>query len=153
MRRWIGPVAVAGVLALVALLAVLALAPRPAPTRAAQVGALAAELRCPDCQGLSVAESRTGAAAAIRTEIDAQLAAGRTPDEVRRHFVDRYGDWILLRPASPLAWLVPVAGIVLAVAVLAAWLLRRRGRSVAPEAAVDEATRRRLDDEAEALDA
>jgi cytochrome c-type biogenesis protein CcmH/NrfF len=118
-----------------------------------QVESLAAELRCPDCQALSVAESRTAASLAIRREIAAQLGAGRTADEVRRHFVDRYGEWILLRPASPLAWLVPLATIAVGGAVLA-WWLRRRGRDApAPSPPVDEATRRRLDEEREALDA
>ena len=48
-------------------LLVEALAP-PAPlTRAEQAVQIAGELRCPDCQALSVAESQTAAAAAIPT--------------------------------------------------------------------------------------
>ncbi len=148
MRSWIGPLAIAAVLAMVGLIAALA-APRPADP----VGALAAELRCPDCQALSVAESRTAASVAIRREIAAQLAAGRTDDEVRRHFVDRYGEWILLRPASPLAWLLPIVAVVAAGAGLAWWLRRRDGTTLPPSPPLDEATRRRLDEETEALDA
>ena len=48
-----------------------------------------------------MAESHTAAADAIRLEIAEQLAAGRSVDEVRQHFVDRYGQWILLQPADP----------------------------------------------------
>lgn len=152
MSRWVAPLALGAVLALVAIVVLLA-PPLAPPSRGGAAAALMAELRCPDCQGLSVAESRTAAAAAIRAEIDAQLAAGRTPDEVRRHFVDRYGEWILLRPASPLAWLVPLAAVGAAAVLLGVWLLRRRGAPAAAPPAVDAETRRRLADESEALDA
>ena len=145
-----GPVAVAAVLALAGIVALFTVT---GSGDASPAQALAAELRCPDCQALSVAESRTAAANAIRTEISAQLAAGRTPAEVRRHFVDRYGEWILLRPASPVAWLLPLAAIAAAVALLAAWLLRRGGPQAPPPPALDEPTRRRLADETDSLDA
>ena len=87
MRTWIGPLAVAAVLALGGILAVATI---NAPPAASTAQALAAELRCPDCQALSVAESRTAAANAIRSEIATQLAAGRTADEVQRDFVTRH---------------------------------------------------------------
>lgn len=149
MRAWIGPLAVAAVLALGGILAVATINAPPAGSTAQ---ALAAELRCPDCQALSVAESRTAAANAIRSEIAAQLAAGRSADEVRQHFVDRYGEWILLRPAAPLAWLLPVVATVAAVALLGLWLWRRRSAPVPAPLPVDEATRQRLAREAESLD-
>ena len=149
MRQWAGPVAIAAVLALGGILLTVA-----SPRGGDPAAMLAAELRCPDCQALSVAESRTAAAAAIRAEIGEQLAAGRSAAEIRQHFVDRYGQWILLRPASPLAWLLPLAGILVALALLGAWLLRtRRPAAAIVTPAVDEATRRRLADEAESLDA
>lgn len=116
------------------------------------VHALASELRCPDCQALSVAESRTAASVAIRREIASQLAAGRSADEVRRYFVDRYGEWILLRPASPLAWLVPILAVAAAGAALAWWLRRRDATTRPVPPPVDAATRRRLAEETEALD-
>lgn len=148
MTRWIGPIALAAALALVAIAILLA----PAP-RISTADAVAAELRCPDCQALSVAESRTAAAAAIRREIAAQLAAGRTPDAVRQYFVDRYGQWILLRPASPLVWVAPLVTVAAAAGLLGWWLLRPRTAAPRAGAPVDEATRRRLADESEALDA
>ncbi|HEX2222108.1 MAG TPA: cytochrome c-type biogenesis protein CcmH, partial [Candidatus Limnocylindria bacterium] len=116
--------AAAVLLAIAGIVAYRAVVP-PAPGEGASAARLAAELRCPDCQGLSVAESRTAAADAIRAEIQRQLAAGRTPAEIREHFVGRYGEWILLAPRDPIAWLVPLA-------VLAAAAGRRRARSHAP---------------------
>jgi cytochrome c-type biogenesis protein CcmH len=73
-----------------------------------------------------VAESQTAAAAAIRSQIVAQLDAGRTPAQIRAYFVARYGDWILLAPSSPLAWWIPPLVVLLGTAILAWWLARGR---------------------------
>lgn len=152
MSRWLVPIGVAAVLALtgVALVNGLGVA---APTRAEQAQRLAAELRCPDCAGLSVAESTSASAAAIRAEIDAQLAAGSTADQVRRHFVERYGEWILLSPSAPVAWLLPVLAVLAGLLGLAIWLVRRRAPSAAPAASPSAIDLQRVRDEAEALDA
>ena len=75
--------AVAALLALGGLVVIELLRPAAAPTPAEQARQIAAELRCPDCQALSVAESETAAAADIRRQIVEQLAAGRTPAQVR----------------------------------------------------------------------
>lgn len=151
MRRQLPAVALGALLALVAILTLLWLAPAGASV-AARTDALAAELRCPDCQGLSVADSQTASAREIRRQIDDLVASGATDAEVRAHFVDRYGEWILLAPVSPIAWITPFAALALAVAALVTWLVRRRPAHAAA-ATVDEATRRRMHDEAEALDA
>lgn len=153
MRRWLLPLALAGVVALVAL-ALVTVIMAPPPTQAEQAGRLSSELRCPDCAGLSVAESTTQSAAAIRAEIGEQLASGATPEQVKQHFVERYGQWILLSPTSPLAWWLPVGGVLVAGGLLAAWLLRRPAR-VAPDSTAepDAASLARIREEAEALDA
>lgn len=151
MRRQLPVVALGALLALVAILALLWLAPAVA-SDAERTDALAAELRCPDCQGLSVADSQTASAREIRRQIDELVASGATDAGVRARFVARYGEWILLAPTSPLAWALPFVALALGVAALVTWLVRRR--PAPPTAnAVDEATRRRLHDEADALDA
>lgn len=154
MRRIGLPLAVALVIVVGIALGVATLGGAPL-TRAEQAAQLAGELRCPDCQALSVAESRTTAASAIRAEIDEQLAAGRSMDEVRDHFVARYGEWILLSPRSALPWLVPVVGLLAGVAGLLLWLGRTRRAAPGPTAGPHptEEDRQRVRDEAEALDA
>ena len=151
MKRQLPVVALGALLALVAILALMWLAPSVA-SDAERTDALAADLRCPDCQGLSVADSQTAAAREIRRQIDDLVASGATDAEVRAHFVDRYGEWILLAPSSSAAWILPFAALALGVAALVTWLARRRPAPVAAKA-LDEATRRRLHDEADALDA
>jgi cytochrome c-type biogenesis protein CcmH/NrfF len=143
----------AALLALGALVLVDALSPAAPLTQSEQAAQIAGELRCPDCQALSVAESQTAAAAAIRREIVALLEAGNTPARVRQHFVDRYGEWILQAPRSPLVWLLPAAAVLLGIGLLGWWL--GRGRSVVPPAAppVGDPIRDRIRDEVEQLDA
>jgi cytochrome c-type biogenesis protein CcmH len=152
MRRFALPIAMAALLALGALVLFDALGPAPARTQGEQAAQIAAELRCPDCQSLSVAESQTAAAAAIRREIVTLLQAGQTPEQVRQHFVERYGEWILLSPGSPLVWLVPGAAVLLGIGALG-WWLRRGGSRTAPSTRPpSDATRDQIRDELEQLD-
>lgn len=153
MRRLALPIAVAALLALGALVLIDLLGPTPALTQAEQAQQIAGELRCPDCQSLSVAESQTAAAAAIRRQIVSLLAAGDTPEQVRRHFIDRYGEWILLTPSTPLAWVLPAAALLLGTGVLAWWLRRGRSATVSVPAPPSDGVRSRIRDEVEQLDA
>lgn len=152
MMRLALPIALAALLALGGLVVLELVGPASPPTQAEQARRIAAELRCPDCQALSVAESETAAAAAIRRQIVEQLAAGQSPDQIRAYFVARYGEWILLAPPSPFAWWIPAAALVVGVGVLACWL--RRGRApVAPVTPLAPRIRDQIHDEVEQLDA
>ena len=154
MRSWLPAIAVGGALALMSVLVVIVTQPRPDSTPAERADALARELRCPDCQGLSVADSPTSSAQEIRRQIDELVADGASADEVRAYFVARYGEWILLAPSSPLVWIIPFAVVVGAAGVLGAWLKARRGRSPPPPpSGISPELRQRLREEAEALDA
>ena len=125
-RLWL---ALAAAVVVVALAAVFAPGGRGGDTPDERVRDIASELRCPVCQNLSVADSPSRLAGEMRSEIESQLEAGRTPDEVRAFFVERYGEWVLLAPTREglnlLPWLVPVVGVVLGVG-LWVYLLRRR---------------------------
>lgn len=153
MSRWLPAAALGGILALGAMVVLLALGSLNSASAAQRADALARELRCPDCQGLSVADSPTRAAREIRRQIGELIADGRSDQEVRQHFVARYGEWILLAPSSPLVWLVPFAVLLGGATALGIWL-RSGARSTAPSRpALDDEERRRLREEAEALDA
>jgi cytochrome c-type biogenesis protein CcmH/NrfF len=97
-------------------------AARPDPAHS-----IAAGLLCPACQGESVAQSQSPMAAAMRDTIAQQLAAGRSPAQIRQYFVDRYGPGIRTDPPRGglglVLWLVPLA--VLALLTYLAWQTRR----------------------------
>jgi cytochrome c-type biogenesis protein CcmH len=152
MRPWILPVALGLAAALVTLGVFLLVRDGPALPEA-RAASLAAELRCPDCQGLSVADSPTRSAREIRAQIDELIVAGATDDEVRAHFVARYGEWVRLAPSAPAVWLIPFAVVAVAGISLIAWLGSRRPASPTEPERLSDEERRRLHEEAEALDA
>ena len=152
MSSWAWTVGIGLSLALVAAVAVLAFGATGTRTDAERVDALAAELRCPDCQGLSVADSPTRSAQEMRRQIDELVAGGASDAEVRQHFTARYGEWIRLAPSAPAVWVIPFAAVIAGAVALFAWLSRRRDQ-VEPGTPIDADERRRLHDEAEALDA
>jgi cytochrome c-type biogenesis protein CcmH len=135
----------AALLAALAVLAVgLAWSARPQPlTPSERVDRIAAELRCPVCQGLSVQDSPSETARSMRALVAQRVAEGETDDQIRDEFRRSYGDWILLSPPllspSGLVWLVPLAAVV-----IGGWIALGRARAPAPAGAgpTDEQLRR-----------
>jgi cytochrome c-type biogenesis protein CcmH/NrfF len=100
---------------------------------AALTRSVAAQLRCPVCQGLSLADSPSELALEMKDVVREQLAAGRTPDEVKAYFVAKYGEWILLEPprrgVNLLAYALPAIALIGGLGVI--WVALRRWTSVA----------------------
>lgn len=117
-RHWPGRADAVLLLALGVIVLSLALAARTPSDGSLEdrARALEAQLRCPTCQGLSIAESPAAAAAQMRALVREQLAAGASDAEIRAFFVARYGRWILLDPplGGPdlLLWLAPALVII-----------------------------------------
>ena len=59
---------------------------------------VSSQLRCPVCQGLSLQDSPSTLAQEMRDVVRSQLASGRSPEQVKDYFVEKYGEWILLEP-------------------------------------------------------
>lgn len=78
---------------------------------------VAAQLRCPVCRNQSVLESSATLSEEMQAEIRRRLASGDSPADVRAYFVDRYGEWILLKPKAEglnlLVYLLPAAALLL----------------------------------------
>lgn len=128
-RRALPWLSLLGVLVIVLVVAVTRSAPDDSD--AARADRLARELRCPVCQGLSVADSFEPTSEAIKDDIAARVAGGESDGEIRQAYVDRYGENILLRPEGGglgvLAWGLPVAVLVLGASGVA-FALRRWSR-------------------------
>lgn len=102
--------------------------------------AVASELRCVVCQGLSIQDSPSELAQQMRRVVREQLAAGKSETEVIDYFVSKYGEWILLSPRPEgfnlVAYLLPVAFLVggAAAVVLAVRRWSAASASAAPSA-------------------
>lgn len=102
---------------------------------------IAATLKCPTCRSQSVAGSDSPAAKAIRTEIARRVEDGQSADQIRAAISDSYEDVQLIPGRSGvegLVWVLPVVGLVLAMAGLSAVFLRWRR---APDLHVSDADR------------
>ena len=112
-----------------------------------RVDAIAKEVRCPTCQGLSAAESDAKAAQAVREEIRRRVNEGQDDGRIRAYLVSRYGRDILLKPESSgiasLVWTIPVVAGIAALAGLVAVFRRWRHRE---EGEVTDADRRLVEE-------
>ena len=111
-------------------LVVGARSPATAPGPAQRVATIEADVRCPSCEDISVAQSSAPVAVAIRHAVSSRVAAGQTDRDIEDWLVGRYGTGILLRPPTSggvgLVWLVPVLAIAVALAALGRFFWRRR---------------------------
>lgn len=146
--------------ALVALLPLCALVGSPAhaatspdeilpdPALEARARALGKELRCLVCQNQSIDDSDAPLAKDLRRVVRERLVAGDSDDAIKRHLVERYGDFVLLQPPlKPATWLLwggPFL-VVVAGAALALAFLRRRATAPAEPAELDPAEKRALE--------
>jgi cytochrome c-type biogenesis protein CcmH len=92
---------------------------------------LSAELRCLVCQNQSIDDSSAPLARDLRLVVRERLVAGDTNEQVMRYVVDRYGEFILLRPpfriGTLLLWISPLVAFAAGLFwMIVAW--RRRSR-------------------------
>ena len=82
------------------------------------------ELRCLVCQNQSIDDSDAPLAKDLRVLVRERLQAGESDEKVIKFVVDRYGDFVLLRPpvkASTLTlWVSPIAVLIVGVILLLA---------------------------------
>lgn len=84
-------------------------------------------LRCPVCQGLSVADSPSTMATHMRQQVRELVAAGFDEEQVLSYFEASYGEFVRLEPplrgVNWLVWLAPLGGLAVGGAVVY-WALR-----------------------------
>ncbi len=95
---------------------------------------LSAELRCLVCRNESIDESNAELARDLRLLVRERLLAGDADDEVIAFLVERYGEYVLLRPStsgsSILLWLAGPLMLLIAVGVGIGYI---RGRKLATD--------------------
>lgn len=97
---------------------------------------VASQLKCPVCQGESVADSPSTISQQMRAVIRQQLQQGQSEQQIIQYFVSRYGNSILWSPPKQgftmLAWIIPIAillcGALLLVMVMRGWLSGARAK-------------------------
>jgi cytochrome c-type biogenesis protein CcmH len=93
-------------------------------------------LRCPVCQNESIDESNANIARDLRLLVRDRLVEGDSDEQVVKFIVDRYGEFVLLKPSvGGSNWLLWAAGpLMLLLALVIGWLyLRGRETARAPQ--------------------
>jgi cytochrome c-type biogenesis protein CcmH len=103
-----------------------------------RVREVGSQLKCPICQGESVADYPSFLAQEMRQVIREQLQKGKSEQEVIQYFVNSYGSQIAWSPPwqgfTLLAWLVPIMLLLGGVVVLYTTLRDWRTFAAAPAA-------------------
>jgi cytochrome c-type biogenesis protein CcmH len=81
-----------------------------------RIESLSASIRCPFCNGESLADSQANVAVDYRALIAEQVEAGMTDEEIINEFATNFGDSFILdtstSPWSVALWVIPVAALV-----------------------------------------
>ena len=113
------------------------------PAQEARARQIFSEVRCLVCQNESIDDSQAELAHDLRQIVRQQVHAGRSDDQIKAYLVDRYGEFVLLRPTFSPGNAALWAGPFLVV-LLGAGLLLVRLRNRAPEPELDAAEDERL---------
>jgi cytochrome c-type biogenesis protein CcmH len=102
------------------------------PALEARARALSKELRCMVCQNQSIDDSAAPLARDLRVLVRERLTGGDSDQQVLDFLVDRYGEFVLLKPRfawhTALLWLGP-PGVLVGGALVLLVIARRRSRS------------------------
>jgi cytochrome c-type biogenesis protein CcmH len=115
------------------------------PVLEARARNLSKELRCVVCQNQTIDDSDAPLAADLRAILRERLVAGDTDEQAKAYLVERYGDFVLLKPpmnsATLFLWFGPA--LLLFGGAFGVWRYWR-GRSVAVPEPLDPEEQARL---------
>ena len=108
---------------------------------------LTEELRCPQCQNQSIADSNAGISDDLRREVHRMVMEGTEDKAVIEFMLDRYGEFILYRPRfenkTLVLWLGPLFLLVFGLFIVS--VLVRKHRPGVEEETMDDKDRARLE--------
>jgi cytochrome c-type biogenesis protein CcmH len=79
---------------------------------------VAAELRCPVCQGMSIADSPAEMAINMRAQVRELLSRGYTEQQILDYFEKSYGQFVLLKPKSQIVWALPMIALAIGIVIV-----------------------------------
>src|SRR5580658_5902599 len=150
----IGRLLVGAALLLIAVGAAVAWAVEPSerladPALEARARAISRELRCLVCQNESIDDSNADLAHDLRVLLRERLVAGDTDAQAIQYIVDRYGQFVLLKPpvepATYVLWFGPLALLLVAGAGTVFYLRRHRPGAAEISAPLSADERQRID--------
>ena len=126
-----------GAIALVVMVVGLSSTSSTEPTAEDRVAALSDSIKCPFCNGESLADSASGVAADYRALIAVRVAEGASDEEILDPFAANFGDSFILDTStsgwSLAIWLAPVVMLVIgSVAIVALRRSTKRRTGVEP---------------------
>ena len=102
----------------------------PTPEEIERLQRVSSELRCLVCQNQSIAESSAGLAVDLKQQALEQIQAGKSDEAIRSYMVERYGEFILYKPAfsasNAVLWGGPFVLLALIFVVVVKSLRRRQ---------------------------
>ena len=120
----------------------------PDPALEARARVLSKDLRCLVCRNENIDESNADLARDLRLAVRERLVAGDTNEEVISYLVDRYGEYVLLRPPATgmnlILWMAGPLMLLTGIGV-AAVALRRRPEASRRDTALTSDERARVD--------
>lgn len=104
----------------------------------ARTDEVAGIIRCPVCQGVSVADSPSEMAQNMKRQTGELLARGYDAEQIIHYFEQSYGEFIRLEPKrdglKSFVWIAPVLLLLVGLAAIAVFVKRHRGPAAAAAA-------------------
>ncbi len=114
----------------------------------ARARAISADLRCLVCQNQSIDDSDAPLARDLRILVRERLLAGDSNAQAIAYIVDRYGDYVLLKPPfnaqTLLLWAAPLGALLIGGVIIVVFMRRRAGEPVADTQALSAEEEARL---------
>ena len=106
------------------------------PAQEARARELSKQLRCVVCQNQSIDDSDAPLARDLRVIVREQITAGKTDDQVMSYVVERYGNFVLMKPpfqlGTALLWLGPLLVTILGAIGAVTYVRGRKAAAAEP---------------------
>ena len=91
---------------------------------------LTKELRCLVCQNQTIADSNAELAADLRRQVYEMLENGKSRDDIVQFMTDRYGDFVLYKPAfkgkTTILWIAPIVFLLMGLITVFFFIRRKK---------------------------